>query len=317
MRLKSISYIERQGTLQEWCLETLSFAQRMLIVGRNSAGKSRSLSVTSGLAKHLIGAMPVGLGAHYVATFDLNGQKYVYELEYRESAVVHERIEIDDIERMERGPDGIGKIFAEKIDGGTNIDFQLPPSMLAAVAKRDAIQHSFVEPLSEWANSLRYYQFGGIVQGALAIFIPMGMPVDERDQNATVAIFREGVKLFGDPFVESIKNDLAVIDYEVESIALDSPVSVRFMPGMPPPMSINVKEKGLNGITDQIGMSAGMFRVLALFIHVNFAQFKGSASTVLIDDVGEGLDFDRSCRLIELLRANTASNSLCRQTISS
>ena len=41
---------------------------------------------------------------------------------------------------------------------------------------------------------------------------------------------------------------------------------------------------------------------MALLIHVNFAQFKGATSSVLIDDIGEGLDFDRSCRLIELLR---------------
>ncbi|KVF71008.1 hypothetical protein WS75_22795 [Burkholderia sp. FL-7-2-10-S1-D7] len=48
-----------------------------------------------------------------------------------------------------------------------------------------------------------------------------------------------------------------------------------------------------------------MFRVLALLIHVNFAKFKGAVSTVLVDDIGEGLDFDRSCRLIELLRSKS------------
>lgn len=306
MRLKSISYEEWTDTSQEWRLETLSFGQRMLIVGRNTAGKSRSLSVTAGLARSLIGAQPPGLSGKYVVTFDFDGRNYTYELEYRESEVVHERIVIDDIEHLVRGTGGIGKIVAEKVGKGDLIDFQVPTNTLAAVARRDAIQHSFVEPLFEWATSLRYYQFGGMAQGALAIFGPMGQQLDDRDQNAVVAIFKEGVKLFKDPFVESIKKDLAAVDYEVDSVTLAPPISLRFAPGGPQPVSLNVKEKGLAGITDQIGMSAGMYRVLALLIHVNFAQFKGSASSVLIDDIGEGLDFDRSCRLIELLRAKAA-----------
>ena len=83
---------------------------------------------------------------------------------------------------------------------------------------------------------------------------------------------------------------------------LAPPISVRFNINGAQPVSLSVKERTLPGITDQLGMSTGMFRVLALLIHVNFAQFKGSASSVLIDDIGEGLDFDRSLRLIELLR---------------
>jgi hypothetical protein len=302
MRLKSISYCEWQGAPQEWRLETLSFGPRMLIVGKNAAGKSRSLSITAALARHLIGVQPLSISGDYVATFDLDGRLYIYELQYRETQVIHERIVIDGVEHMSRGIGGAGKIVAEKLGSGDPIDFQVPPNTLAAVARRDAIQHSFVEPLFEWANSLRYYQFGGMAQGALAVFIPMGQQVDDRDQNAVVGIFRDGIKRFDKPFVESIKKDLAAIDYEVNDVDLGAPVSVRFAPGGLQPVSINVKEKGLPGITDQISMSAGMFRVLALLVHVNFAQFKGSASSVLIDDIGEGLDFDRSCRLIQLLR---------------
>jgi hypothetical protein len=67
-------------------------------------------------------------------------------------------------------------------------------------------------------------------------------------------------------------------------------------------VGLKLKELALKGVTDQFGMSTGMYRVVALLIHVTFAQFKGAASSVLIDDIGEGLDFDRSLRIIELLR---------------
>lgn len=307
MRLKYLNYGEFHDTPQDWRLEKLSFGSRMLIVGKNTAGKSRSLSVIAGLARHLIGAQPPSLTGDYVATFDNDGIEYRYELKSENFEVVHERIEIDGNEHLIRGRGGAGKIRAEKVGTGEPIEFQAPPNTLAAVARRDAIQHSFIEPLFDWAQSLRYYQFGGMIQGALAVFVPLGQPVDDRDQNAVVAIYREGEKRFGPDFAASIQKDLSEIDYAVDSIGLATPSSIRFALGGPQPVGITIKERDLRGITDQIGMSAGMFRVLALLVHVNFAQFNGSGSSVLIDDIGEGLDFDRSCRLIELLRAKAAT----------
>lgn len=303
MRLKSISYVEWQGTPQEWRLDKMSFGQRMLIVGKNTAGKSRSVRLTAGLARSLIGAQPPSLSGDYVATFDHNGQEYIYELQCRDTEVIHELISIAGKVQLKRDTGGAGTILAEKISGGLDIEFQVPPNTLAAVARRDTIQHSFIEPLFEWANSLRFYQFGGMSQANLAIFVSTGQQVDERDENAVVGIFKEGLKIFRQPFVESVISDLATVDYDIESITLAPPVSIRFSPGGPQVVSLNVKERALQGITDQLGMSTGMYRVLALLIHVNFAQFKGSASSVLIDDIGEGLDFDRSLRLIELLRS--------------
>lgn len=303
MRLKSISYLEWQGTPQEWRLEKLSFRRRMLIVGKNTAGKSRSVRVTAALARNLIGVQPPSLSGDYVAVFDCDGKEYTYELRYQDSEVIHEQICIEGKVFLKRYAGGAGEIFAERISGGTNVEFQVPPSILAAVARRDQIQHSFIEPLFEWANSLRFYQFGGMHQHTLGLISPMGQQVDERDENAVVGIFKEGLKQFGPAFLDSLKEDLSTVDYDVENIELAAPVSIRFHSTGPQPVSITLKERALQGVTDQFGMSTGMFRVVALLIHVNFAQFKGAASSVFIDDIGEGLDFDRSLRLIELLRS--------------
>ena len=68
-----------------------------------------------------------------------------------------------------------------------------------------------------------------------------------------------------------------------------------------PPAVLYVKEKALNGITDQFGMSTGMFRALSVLIQITYAQMSNTAGTILIDDIGEGLDFERSYKLIHLL----------------
>ena len=48
-------------------------------------------------------------------------------------------------------------------------------------------------------------------------------------------------------------------------------------------------------------MSQGMFRALSLIIHINVILFQRKSRTVIIDDIGEGLDFSRSKQFISLL----------------
>jgi hypothetical protein len=53
-----------------------------------------------------------------------------------------------------------------------------------------------------------------------------------------------------------------------------------------------------------------MFRALSMLIHVNYGVMVSKPNCVLIDDIGEGLDFDRSCKLIHLLREKAHDSSL-------
>ncbi len=312
MRLHSLHYAEHEDSPQRWVLEGLSLGSRNLIVGKNSSGKSRTLNVISSLARNLAGLQPPGVSANYDCQFRHNEKSYRYLLRYRDQQVLSEQLSIDGEVLLDRGEGGIGHIFAEQIDGGKQLRFQTPTSELAAVVRRDAIQHSFLEPLYLWALSLRHYHFGTqLGKDSVAILNPNAPKVDDRDEGAVVGIFREAVKTFGDAFLKALIDDLALIDYYVTEIGVSSPVSVRFVSSMVgEPVGLYVREKDLPGITDQFGMSQGMFRVVSLLIQVNYFQFAKSASCVLIDDIGEGLDFDRSCRLIDLLRSKSDSSGL-------
>ena len=62
-----------------------------------------------------------------------------------------------------------------------------------------------------------------------------------------------------------------------------------------------VKENDRNAILYQTGMSQGMFRALSLLIQITYNTMNNLSSTILIDDIGEGLDFERSTKLINLL----------------
>jgi hypothetical protein len=123
--------------------------------------------------------------------------------------------------------------------------------------------------------------------------------LDEKDNEAVVALYKKAEKELKEPFKDTVKADMAKLDYELDDIKIAAPVSVRFMNAPVEPVGLTVKEHSLRGVTDQHSMSQGMFRTLSLIIQVNYSQMARRANCILIDDIGEGLDFERSRKLIE------------------
>jgi hypothetical protein len=94
-----------------------------------------------------------------------------------------------------------------------------------------------------------------------------------------------------------------------ESLVISGPFSEE-------PQVIILQESDLPGITDQNSMSQGMFRAFSLIIQMNYSQLASIPSCIMIDDIGEGLDYDRSTALIKLIieKANTSSIQLIMST---
>lgn len=304
IRIKSIKFTEHEGTIQEWRLENLSLGISNLIVGKNASGKSRILNVINYLAKMLDGSSQLPISGNYDVEFIWDDKTINYMLKYEDRKVISEKFLLDGDPLLERGNGGEGEILAESVDSGKKIKFQTPISKLAVVARQDSIQHKFLEPLHTWGSSLRHYGFGTSL--GKDIWVVFGekerKKVDEKDANAVVPLYQQAIEEFPDVFKQMVINDMELLDYPLEDIGIMAPISIRFS-GMPGELvGLYVKEKNLQGITDQQSMSQGMFRALSLIIQINYSQLAKKSTCVLVDDIGEGLDFDRSCRLIDLLR---------------
>ncbi len=311
MLIKSLEYYEHESTPQEWSINDFTLGNKNLIVGKNASGKSRSISIIWSLARNIAGLDGVKLSGNYNAVFIENSNEYNYSLHCKNGEVVSEKLSINGKSVLDRGEGGIGSIFAEKINNGDYIPFQSPTSTFAVFSRRDEIQHSFLEPLFNWASSVRFYPFSSYLgKEQIVILLPNALQVDERDPFAVVGLFRKAKKDFGEKFINAIKSDLASMGYEIDNIDVAAPISVQFS-GMPgEAVGLFVKESNLPGITDQFSMSTGMFRALALIIHTNYFQLMKTASTVLIDDIGEGLDYERVCLLLDLLRKKADESDL-------
>jgi AAA domain, putative AbiEii toxin, Type IV TA system len=302
MRLIAFQYFQHEGTPREWGLHKLRLDTVNLIVGKNASGKSWTLNVIRKLASLLAAESRVDFSTgHFKATFQDGKATVEYELKIENLMVVQETLKNGQDLLLDRGHGGKGTIKAIELDRDMN--FQTPENELAVVARRDSIQHPYLEALHQWGSRLYYYPFGtSLGKDTLTVFTADGPPTDVKNATQVVGIFRKGKKDFGQPFTQAIVNDLNNLGYDIEDISLAVPdlnVSGILLPG--PLSSVTVQEKGIAQATQQHKMSQGMFRALSLIVQLNFGIMSSGASTIVIDDIGEGLDFERSCALIELL----------------
>lgn len=306
MRIVDLKYREYEGDPREWSLERSELGPINLFVGRNASGKSRTLSILHSFSRLIIGKFSSVLdNGLFEVTFEENDDRYYYLLDISSKIVNTEKLVRNNQILLNRSSDGNGFIRAEEL----NIDmrFKLQENDIAIFKKRDEIQHPFLEGIHSWANSVRFFQFGSEL-GRRNLHARKlsedGVTKDEDNsaveyQEKVVKTYIDGWEKFGEKFDQAILADLERIGYPCSNIAASHFSQVQ-LPGAVP-VILEVQERDLKAPTSQIFMSLGMYRSLAILIHLNYAIFSKSVSCIIIDDIGEGLDFERSRKIIDVL----------------
>jgi energy-coupling factor transporter ATP-binding protein EcfA2 len=308
--LKSIKYSEHEGNEKEWMLRKALFTNINLIVGRNASGKTRFLNVVYGLSQLLTNNIrPLWMSGTYDIEFAGRSVEYKYHLALHDSNVQAEHLQIGERTVLERKVDGSGTIWADELK--RDITFKIPMSELATFVRRDDIQHPFLEPLHQWGSSVRRYEFGSMLGKHELYNHQLNFSDDNlsepaifpsTDPNKVVQLYGAAFQAFGDAFDKVILRDFASVGYPCDEVGaypfedIVLPTGLRALP-----MGIYVKERDLQTKTRQIEMSMGMHRCLALIININYIIMTKQTQCVIIDDIGEGLDFERSVKLIKLL----------------
>jgi hypothetical protein len=308
MYLKHFEYKQLIGTPNYWCVQGLSLGQANLLVGRNATGKSRTLNVISALADMLKGKRPPSEGA-WRAEFIDGDKSIVYSLTTEGASVVSEVFSVAGQLLLDRSRGGKGQIRFEAEN--KTMTFQTPPEQVAALAKRDLIQHPYLELLHDWAESFRFYHFGGLFGKDRLVLIvkELKIDIDTSDENMTGPIFKKGIDTYVHGFKNDVIDDMRSVGYEIEDIDLRTTgpmLSGHVLPG--DLRVLSVKERDIEGWVDQINMSAGMFRALSIVIHINFSLHAGTPSCIAVDDIGEGLDFERSVALIDIIMKRSSAS---------
>ncbi|WP_293337395.1 ATP-binding protein [Microcoleus sp. CAWBG58] len=319
MKLDIFKYIYNQGLPNEWRVEECRLSQINLIVGKNASGKSRIAKAIHLLSQLLsVGDTLDARNDEWHLFFDIDRpeSKTEYILKIEKGLVVQEKLimygEDNEPLLLERDRSGEGTIFAKELN--QKIKFQTPKAELTAVKRRDYIQHPFLEKLYQWSNSLRFYEFGTPLGKNFMTL--MSYPkiklsdnkMELKSYNSVVSIFQVGKQEIGDIFIQEIISDMKEIGYNLSEIGTKIPSAIErnfstynTLDGEGLPEFIYIKEEDLNFVTEQSDISQGMFRALSLFIQINYSLLASKPSCIVIDDIGEGLDYQRSSSIIKIL----------------
>ncbi len=328
MKLEAIKYSRFADEPDEWRMEGkpieneygqwCTFGDINLMVGKNATGKTKTLEVVRDLADLLAGddelsEMRYPTGDYQVQFSNSQHSTILYTLQFRETNVFSESLLIDGKVLLKRGENGIGELYHKAME--QEVKFQVPNDQIVAFLRRgDNVQHPFLDDLYQWGKSLNYYQFGGYLgKNQLARIINPKEDFNLKNSSMAIPAFEKGKAEFGERFLDMIKEDMKTIDYEIEEVGtgpLKAMVRRITAFGKEMPMGLSVKEHDLNGRTDQAELSQGMFRALSLIIQLNYSLLAKATSGILIDDIGEGLDYERSKRLIDLLIRKAEESSV-------
>ena len=290
LKYKSDNWSIVSGSKNE---EVVAFENINLFVGRNASGKTRlidSLRWISDLLDAESNMEDVAIINTYFEIIFKDEQNIIkYTLNFDEHAsIIDENLSINNDTKLQRREK---KLFYEGL--GQNLPFEINDRFLG-ISRRDNLQQPFFEILHNWGKNLAHYSFGGNMgkgQYKMSDWEDTDK-INFKNFNKVNVIYNKGTGQFGGEFVRNIINDMKHIDYNLDIILLDVASKYLFL---------KVKESDLENETYFEDMSQGMARAFSLIVQLNYSLMAKIPSCILIDDIGEGLDYDRSKKLIELI----------------
>ena len=303
MYLKSFSFRENAGQNIEWLIDNVSLGEINLMVGKNSSGKTRTLNALSDLVSMLMGKGSSATGpVSYELLFKNSGNLMKYELAYDLETIHREKLYVGEELVMERSEGGTGTVKYEATPGSIFLDFEIPHDQLACYAKRDRLQHPFIEIIHGWAISLRRFNFSGDL-GKTRYALKSTFEAREVDWTDTLNSLVPAITVAEEEypeFREQVLKDMRQIGYNLEDFGVIH-FSERFSSIGQDRYAVFTTEKGLEKQVTQRDMSQGMFRAFSVLVQLNYYILCGHKGYVIIDDIGEGLDFSRAKHLVQLL----------------
>jgi energy-coupling factor transporter ATP-binding protein EcfA2 len=313
MQIKTLKYKQFESSDRYWNIQEIEFESINLLVGKNASGKSKTLSVINGLSNILGENKPLSFSeGDYDVVFKNDSKTYRYILKYHNRRITEEKLILNESDLLiDRKEDGKGIIISSN---GNEHAFEIPQNELKA-NRRDKTNYPYLEDIYFWANHVRLFHFGNdIGKNSLAIKDPTKKVAEfslKNTDGGLIPTFNSGKKNHSRKFIDKIIEDFNSIGFNIEDVDLGSLASINFQIIENPNVEISalkVKEKDLACWTDQWEMSVGMFRALSVIINFNYYELENIPGVILIDDIGEGLDFERSSRLLELLISKAEKN---------
>jgi len=299
MNISTINYSQNIGKADEWHLKDVSLGRLNLIVGRNGAGKTRMVNILNALSGMISGRIPRLLNGNWDVVFKHDRGILNYVLKIDAAKVIEERLSENGKVVIERSGEE-GEIVYFVNGQQSKKGFSPPEDKLTNQVRRDKRELPYLEELIKWAENYHSFSFSNVRPNNLVAQAPAhighaGPDLPAEDISIAPNLLKEGQNDMETK--RQIIKDLAYMGYKVKGLT----AIVRSMPGLPVSFRlIQIMENGIDFPINQLALSQGMYRAIAILVMFNHFMLKNVKGTLIIDDLGEGLDFERSSKLAEI-----------------
>lgn len=293
MRLQSLSYDD-----DSWHLQDLQVDDVSLLVGKNATGKSKALALIDRLAKIITQRSSLQDSEYWHISFLMeNGQSLKFEFktieEDKEVTVEYERVRLN--ERVVLNRPSRDKASLYNSANQTYDEVNPPFGKLVVHVSRDVKKYPWIEEIAKWGEQSYGFKFGNIGPDR---------PIQLTNRNYFFNPLEDLPELFNALSTESknkILADLYSIGFNISLLTTLNAAESKF---------IIVQEKGVEALMSLTVLSQGLYRCIALLIFLEYLVEKQKPSMVAIDDLCEGLDYERATKLGKLVFEKCLKNKI-------
>lgn len=261
-----------------WETDRLDVFSQNLIVGKNAVGKSTVIRSLSDMASLVSQRRVIGSNEHLTCIVAIENDEFIaiYRFSFKDSNVHKENLVVV-------YSDGSKKQWIERTADEAKFDGVVvnpPQDKLLLNLKRDTVLYPAIESIISWAENVDAFSFN-----------EFDLDGDERLYSRFINGGDNLYSMVKALSPESIENVIKVAEdmgYHLEKIETFEYADVK---------KVIFVEKGVNEPLLDFNLSKGMFRTLYLLIYLEYVAKSGKPATLLIDDLCEGLDYDRSTKL--------------------
>lgn len=279
MKLVKISYKDTNWELQDLELGTLN-----LVLGRNGTGKTRTLQTIDLLVKMLTQRRNMNWGGEWDIEFlNQKGQaiRYQFSTSSKKLGVSFEKMMVDGKVVIDRKRNVEKAWIANQMEGGRMEGIYPPDNKLILHTHRDVKKYPYLEDIAAWAESSFGFKFGNISPYAR-------LNSQEYELLTAVEDIPNLYKSLGEAGRKTVLEHFNATGYTVSQISVKQNGE---------PDILYVKEEGLQKEIPHYRLSQGMFRAIALIIYIEYLKSRRKPATIIVDDLCEGLDFERATKL--------------------
>ncbi len=279
-----------------WELSNFQLGTVNLIVGKNSTGKTKTMQTIDLLVKMITQKRNLNWGGRWEIVFENDKKeeiRYQFSTSFQNPGVTFEKMFLDgklmlSRDRSQKEPTKIRNIVNNRFDY-----INPPDEKLIIHTNRDVKKYPYLEDIANWAEQSYGFKFGNISPYSR-------LNQQEYDLLTAVEDIPSLFTALNEKDKEQIVSDFNSSGYNISGVTIQDRQYT----------TINVKEVGISKSLPHYKLSQGMFRALAVIVYVQYLISKKKPATIIIDDLCEGLDYERATRLGKLIFEKCLSNDI-------